>query len=550
MRMLEHARRAVGQASSPTTCHGARARTAPALRVGNQAQQRLLLQTKLSVNPPGDRFEQEADRVAETVIRMAEPPAATTAMIGAGPDRGPRPRIQRMCSTCEDETTAVQRKEASGAPPLVIPQSPSELHSALGGGQPLAGASRAFMESRLGHDFGDVRIHSDARAAESARRLQARAFTMGRDVVFAAGQFSPHTTDGRRLLAHELTHVVQQGTAGEGNAPPHLQRLGDPKEAPKGMRCPIATTSATEPVVADVLFSLGSARLTPTAITDLASIVARWTAAGSNRDVRVDGFASTDGPQSLNWPLSCDRALAVAAELENPSSGVPGIPSQFIEFLANGESTHFGATLESNRRATVTADLAVQPSCANPGDARTLDLQPVFLRTSAADPSPTGVSWTRRFNETNAIWGKVGVTFVELTPITVDTPLKATGGTNAEVAAVAALRRGAGVEIFVVDNDMVSSGGASTLGPLAALCNTGKIVMSDRGASDTLLAHELGHVLGIQHPGTPPNPGDPGTIMVGSGSNAVANSRRNTLANFNRILCPPPTASTCLNPDP
>src|SRR5262249_23171480 len=142
--------------------------------------------------------------------------------------------------------------------------------------------------------------------------------------------------------------------------------------------CPIANTSPAHPVVTDVLFSVGAATLTPTAITDLATFVATWTAAGANRDVRVDGFASIDGPEPLNWTLSCDRALAVAAELENPSSGTAGIPNQFIEFLANGETTQFGPALPPNRRATVSADLA-QPACANPGVSRSLDLQPVFL---------------------------------------------------------------------------------------------------------------------------------------------------------------------------
>jgi len=72
---------------------------------------------------------------------------------------------------------------------------------------------RAFMEPRLGFDFSQVRIHTDALAAESARQVRARAFTLGQDIVFGAGRYAPHTEAGRRLLAHELTHVVQQGGA-------------------------------------------------------------------------------------------------------------------------------------------------------------------------------------------------------------------------------------------------------------------------------------------------------------------------------------------------
>jgi len=88
---------------------------------------------------------------------------------------------------------------------------PSIVHEVLSpSGQPLDAETRAFMEPRLGHDFGQVRVHTDAKAAESARAVNSRAYTVGREVVFGAGQYAPKTTAGQRLLAHELTHVVQQ----------------------------------------------------------------------------------------------------------------------------------------------------------------------------------------------------------------------------------------------------------------------------------------------------------------------------------------------------
>jgi hypothetical protein len=86
------------------------------------------------------------------------------------------------------------------------------------GGKPLAPSVRRTMETRLGHSFADVRIHSDARAAGDAKALGARAFTLGRDIVFGARQFAPGTPAGRALLAHELAHVVQQSGPGEGGA--------------------------------------------------------------------------------------------------------------------------------------------------------------------------------------------------------------------------------------------------------------------------------------------------------------------------------------------
>jgi len=87
---------------------------------------------------------------------------------------------------------------------------PSRREALRAPSQALDVATRSFMESRFGHDFGEVRVHTDARAATSAQAANARAYTMGRDVVFGAGQYAPGTDTGRKLLAHELTHVVQQ----------------------------------------------------------------------------------------------------------------------------------------------------------------------------------------------------------------------------------------------------------------------------------------------------------------------------------------------------
>src|SRR5947209_8468049 len=77
-----------------------------------------------------------------------------------------------------------------------------------GGGMPLDRDTRGFMESRLGADFSDVRVHTDAKASESARSVQAHAYTVGTDVVFQSGQYTPESDSGKKMLAHELTHVV------------------------------------------------------------------------------------------------------------------------------------------------------------------------------------------------------------------------------------------------------------------------------------------------------------------------------------------------------
>src|SRR6267378_6008249 len=91
-------------------------------------------------------------------------------------------------------------------------QEPSLVREVVGsgGGSPLDGDTRGFMESRLGADFSDVRIHTDGKATESARSVQAYAYTVGNDVVFQSDKYAPDSDSGQRMLAHELTHVVQQ----------------------------------------------------------------------------------------------------------------------------------------------------------------------------------------------------------------------------------------------------------------------------------------------------------------------------------------------------
>ena len=153
------------------------------------------LQPKLTVNEPGDAFEQQADRVAEQVMRMADPNPPARALAMARPDS--MQRLQRRAADPHGPATA---------PPIV--------HEVLrSSGQPLDAPTRAFMEPRFGADFADVRVHTGDKAAASTRAVQALAYTVGHDVVFGGGQFAPMTKTGKGLLAHELAHVIQQSVA-------------------------------------------------------------------------------------------------------------------------------------------------------------------------------------------------------------------------------------------------------------------------------------------------------------------------------------------------
>ena len=264
-------------------------------------------------------------------------------------------------------------------------------------GEPLDAAARAFMEPRFGHDFSQVRIHADAKAAESAQVVNAVAYTVGSSIVFGRGQFAPHTAKGRRLLAHELAHTVQQqGVRGEAQdigldltaqslerslereADTHaervvagraaepgqlqkqlgvarLQRLGDPAQAPAGMACPIAQSSSGG-IGSDIFFGSAGRTLTPSQQADIAAFVSNWHASGADAAVRIDGYASVEGTQTFNWQVSCDRALAVAAEMVTPSApgAGAGIPPSFITIFAQGETTEFSTTApDPNRRVVI-----------------------------------------------------------------------------------------------------------------------------------------------------------------------------------------------------
>ncbi|MBZ5493573.1 MAG: DUF4157 domain-containing protein [Acidobacteriia bacterium] len=229
--------------------------------LGNQAMMRLLDQKApshnaepLAINEPGDRFEREADSVADQVMRAPETPVSKSFSTGT--------RLQRKCAACEEEenqkklqrhvsqdgSLAVQRKcsqceeeeeqkkvqrSETGAGPVTAPDSVHEVLRSPG--RPMDSSARSFMEPRFGHDFSGVRIHTGAAADRAVRDVSAAAFTVGSDIAFASGRYAPETEAGRHLLAHELTHTVQQGNAAETNAKAlEVGRADDPAEREAG----------------------------------------------------------------------------------------------------------------------------------------------------------------------------------------------------------------------------------------------------------------------------------------------------------------------------
>ncbi len=184
--------------------------------LGNHAFGRMV-QTKLRIGPAGDAFEQEADRVAERLgaLPFAAAPASPTDATRIAEPNGisghdGHGTVRRKCAACEREEL-LQRKAVPNAG--IVPESASDAGLPTGGGTPMPAELRGHFEPHFGVDFSAVRFHTGADAARNAEALNARAFTVGANVAFGPGMYAPGSVEGRKLIAHELTHVVQQAAA-------------------------------------------------------------------------------------------------------------------------------------------------------------------------------------------------------------------------------------------------------------------------------------------------------------------------------------------------
>jgi len=177
-------------------------------------------------NTAGEIYEQQADHVADQVMRMPEPTQQSAHVYA---DTYARYNTEQPVEEHQQPQTKRVRSLDSGQ------TTPPSVHEVLASpGQPLDRATRAFMEPRFGHDFSRVRVHTGPAAEQSVREVKAHVYTVGHDLAFGADRFAPETHEGRRLLAHELTHVMQTNTIG-------LMRETDPAaEDPQARLAPAA----------------------------------------------------------------------------------------------------------------------------------------------------------------------------------------------------------------------------------------------------------------------------------------------------------------------
>ncbi|QWW71203.1 DUF4157 domain-containing protein [Rhizobium sp. WYJ-E13] len=218
------------QASQPTLSTAAR----PGQRaVSVSVTSPVSIQTA-RVSQPSDPAELEATRTARKIVQMGEPAKAPAKAPAIRPEEQSKKKqvVQRAAREAQpavkpDEDarkTPIQRAARPAAPPVL-----TTAISPAGGGAPLPASVRSFMEPRFGANFGNVRIHTGNAAAEQSASLNAHAFTVGQHVFFGRNQFQPESSSGRELIAHELTHTIQQGAAVQRSAAPDISERSEPQ---------------------------------------------------------------------------------------------------------------------------------------------------------------------------------------------------------------------------------------------------------------------------------------------------------------------------------
>jgi hypothetical protein len=377
-------------------------------------------QAKLTIGQPNDKYEQEADRAADQVMAMPDPqlqrqpedeveeetvqtkPLADqiTPLVQRQeeiPEEEEKPvqakfndgeTIQRECPKCEEEQSLqrqpeeeeeeiLQTKSKLGEAPAVTSSLESRISSLKGGGQPLDPATRSYFEPRFGRDFSSVRVHTDSNASETTKSVNARAFTLGSDMVFGSGDYQPQSKEGKHLLGHELTHVVQQQSAACA-----LQRQDGDEPEPAPPRCPVEPIS---PIIdAAALEMEGGARIV---WTDTA---AGLQAAANALVGLIRGTGGTANITSAHRPQAYQDHLREVWDKARALRGHPEAVCDPVRAAVTAEMTNHALDVDrpvariSNHRAGNAVDIAwTLPAARTHADCQ------IPVPEGAAPPPPT-----------------------------------------------------------------------------------------------------------------------------------------------------------------
>jgi LysM repeat protein len=349
---------------------------------------------RLAINTPGDAFEREADRAADAVMSSSPAPFAS-----------PSPsRVLRRCAcggscpACKKQKEEKLHREDAGAgnaPGFAPPVAHQVLASP---GRPLDAAARGKMEAGFGADFGGVRVHDGARAAESARAVDAHAYTVGSDIVFASGRYAPGTAAGDRLLAHELAHTLQQ----EGIAR-RLQRQHDPDAA-----APPAQAYTVQQ--GDTLWSIARRfGTTPNAIRSLNQLPGDTVRAGQTLRLPAGAAAApaaAPGPPAAPAPQAAPAAdSAAGSPAASPAADLPPLQA--------------GRTITREDRAAITTALGTEAPASTSGAPPVLGtsrLRSFVLHDTAAQIGPGRMAELHRFGE--GVMGEAAAAYVTMSGTT------------------------------------------------------------------------------------------------------------------------------------
>ena len=279
----------------------------------------------------------------------------------------PSPAIQRKCDKCEEEDKKVQRqqdkkeedkklqratdkkeeeklqkKESADSPGSSVGVN-NYVASLSGKGQSLSADANQYFSSKMGYDFSDVKIHSDKDAAQSAKDVNAKAYTVGEHVVFNEGQYNTESEEGKKLMAHELTHVMQQGNVKE-----KLNRVQDDN------------TQAQEPQLLPPVLIEGEGSLTQN--TTHYANCAGVTVSGSTSANYGNSFSANGTPRTATTCTDCTgtdcitvSGTVVSVFTTNPSVSLPAVPSGLNECEQNAVRNFINTTLSAHEQQHVAA---------------------------------------------------------------------------------------------------------------------------------------------------------------------------------------------------
>jgi outer membrane protein OmpA-like peptidoglycan-associated protein len=352
-----------------------------------------IIQPKSKISSPNDKCEKEADKVAEIITRMPETILPRQIEEEKEEEQIQLKPITEITSSLilrqieNEEEELIKTKKRSIKPKNITTDPKAIIRNIPGSGQPLTGSARFFFENRLGQDFSRVRVHIDS---VTTKAIDAKAFTIGNDIVFDKGQYAPEDFEGKKLLAHELTHIVQNNNnkfqslrsnkhsnkdldpsiSKSEKLDNQIRRKVGTKQTPEiqweknNRKGRVEKVSANHYILWN--FGVGRSKLKSEFQKTLDEIIKRWPVLNiaNTGEVIIEGHASSSAGSKYNRRLAWRRAVAVKSYLWNPDVNIPW---ERMVINTYGESTPWfpnssPAAMARNRRVEIKLKATYSPT--------------------------------------------------------------------------------------------------------------------------------------------------------------------------------------------